>query len=656
MLLSYVGAGGLTCCVAARARARRAGRRSSAGSSSRSRRTGSGRASATCSARSRCCSRSRCSGSRREAAAGAPSRWSRSPRSRSRARSTSRSARSRSSPPTRSCAGACASPSSAARPRRSRAGCSCSGRRSRARSARAAARSRRSRFYSAKWSDFVHRGLPPRERELRLPRLAHAARRARSGSSLLVRGRRVGLAAVLARASLVPSLLALGTHLPSYSWLWQHVGPFRYPRVPERLMPIACLSLAALVAFALPRRRVWAGDARVAIVLLAADLHVHAYGASAADRGNAAYTALRGAGRVGCSSCRSSSRTCTTARSTTPTRCRRRASGRAATRRSRPSRRKRLAQRLERLNCGDWTGVDLAALGVRFVTLHQGQFTLNAATPNRAWFASLGLARHGWRKIGARRRRDAVDARCRRRRSRRRRAAARPPRPLPGLVRPERRRRADERDACAALGLRLGLARALGDGAAAAAHDVRRRRAPGRPAARVRARGGSCCRSARSARWHLVTLDVPRLAPTKPRATGVRLLSVVPSLDDGDDALFGLRAVLGPERRGEPLLELAGLRELLDDVRAADELALDEHLRDRRPAGELARAPGGSPGRARTSTAVTGAPASRSARRARSELPHMMNWGVPFMNRATGSFSTTVLIRSCSSLMPLPSS
>ncbi|MGZ4381476.1 MAG: hypothetical protein ACXVZ3_08650, partial [Gaiellaceae bacterium] len=29
--------------------------------------------------------------------------------------------------------------------------------------------------------------------------------------------------------------------------------------------------------------------------------------------------------------------------------------------------------------------------------------------------------------------------------------------------------------------------------------------------------------------WHLITLDVPGLVPTKPRATGVRLLSVVPS-------------------------------------------------------------------------------------------------------------------------------
>ena len=58
-----------------------------------------------------------------------------------------------------------------------------------------------------------------------------------------------------------------------------------------------------------------------------------------------------------------------------------------------------LAKRLERLNCGDWTGIDLASLGVRFVTLHRGQYTLNTATPNRAWFASLGLARHGWRKV-----------------------------------------------------------------------------------------------------------------------------------------------------------------------------------------------------------------------------------------------------------------
>src|SRR4051794_19009769 len=56
-------------------------------------------------------------------------------------------------------------------------------------------------------------------------------------------------------------------------------------------------------------------------------------------------------------------------------------------------------------------------------------------------------------------------------------------------------------------------------------------------------------------------------------------------------------------------------------------------------------------GSGRTSTAVTGAPASRSARSARSELPHMTNCGVPFMKSTTGSFSITCLIVSFSSLI-----
>src|SRR2546423_5720918 len=56
-------------------------------------------------------------------------------------------------------------------------------------------------------------------------------------------------------------------------------------------------------------------------------------------------------------------------------------------------------------------------------------------------------------------------------------------------------------------------------------------------------------------------------------------------------------------------------------------------------------------GSGRMSTAVTGAPASRSARSARSEFPHMMNWGVPFMKSATGSFSMTCWIVSRSSVI-----
>src|SRR5689334_23586152 len=55
---------------------------------------------------------------------------------------------------------------------------------------------------------------------------------------------------------------------------------------------------------------------------------------------------------------------------------------------------------------------------------------------------------------------------------------------------------------------------------------------------------------------------------------------------DGDYPLFARAAVLGAELLAERLLQLAARLELLDDVGAADELAADEHLRDRRPARE----------------------------------------------------------------------
>src|SRR3954462_6488287 len=56
-------------------------------------------------------------------------------------------------------------------------------------------------------------------------------------------------------------------------------------------------------------------------------------------------------------------------------------------------------------------------------------------------------------------------------------------------------------------------------------------------------------------------------------------------------------------------------------------------------------------GSGRMFTAVTGAPASRSARSARSEFPHMMNCGVPFMKIVTGSFSISCWIVVLSSLI-----
>src|SRR5439155_25286848 len=70
------------------------------------------------------------------------------------------------------------------------------------------------------------------------------------GLALLLRARRLGLALALAVGAVVPVLLALGTHFPLYATVWHHFPPLRYPRVPERELPVACLAIAALAAFA----------------------------------------------------------------------------------------------------------------------------------------------------------------------------------------------------------------------------------------------------------------------------------------------------------------------------------------------------------------------------------------------------------------------
>ena len=147
--------------------------------------------------------------------------------------------------------------------------------------------------YSAHWSDFVERhDRDGPERFVFLGWLTPLV--ALAGVASLAVSRRAALAVLLALAAVVPMLLALGTTLPLYSTLWRHVEPFRFPRVPERLMPIACLALAALVAFALDRVRAPALIA-IAVVAIALDLDVNAYGRSAADPHNRAYAALRAA-------------------------------------------------------------------------------------------------------------------------------------------------------------------------------------------------------------------------------------------------------------------------------------------------------------------------------------------------------------------------
>ena len=63
-----------------------------------------------------------------------------------------------------------------------------------------------------------------------------------AGLVILVRRRSYGLAGVFGVATLVPVIFALGTTTPIYEAVRFVVWPLRYPRVPERLMPIACLA------------------------------------------------------------------------------------------------------------------------------------------------------------------------------------------------------------------------------------------------------------------------------------------------------------------------------------------------------------------------------------------------------------------------------
>jgi hypothetical protein len=209
---------------------------------------------------------------------------------------------------------------------------------------------------------------------------------------VLLAARRYGLALVLGLGAVVPIVLALGTRTPIYSALWDVLPPFRYPRVPGRLLPIACLCIAGLVAFALARfRAVWV--AAVALALLPVDLHARIYGRS--DPGER--PATRAAGRVLELPVFDPGVHYGSVYLWYDTRVpRERPAGYATTA---PKAAKRVARRLERLNCGDWSGGTdgyLRRLGVTTVDLHLGLYTKNSAVPDRAYFAMRGLLRHGW--------------------------------------------------------------------------------------------------------------------------------------------------------------------------------------------------------------------------------------------------------------------
>jgi hypothetical protein len=223
-----------------------------------------------------------------------------------------------------------------------------------------------------------------------------------AGLVLLVRTRRYGLVVALAVGAVVPMLLALGTHFPLYSTLWHHFAPVRYPRVPERQMPVACLALAALAAFAVARAarsfpKLVTVCYLVAVVALAADLRVTGvYDAAAADRGNGAYAALRGAppGRLLEVPVLHPSVQLGSIYLWYDQGARRQRPGGYST--IAPDAAARLALRLQELNCGDWrSGTDelLRRLGVRYVAFHRG---LGGPT---GWFAWRELRRHGFGQL-----------------------------------------------------------------------------------------------------------------------------------------------------------------------------------------------------------------------------------------------------------------
>jgi hypothetical protein len=188
-------------------------------------------------------------------------------------------------------------------------------------------------------------------------------------------------------------LLAFGTHFPLYETLWHHFPPLRYPRVPERLMPVACLAIAGLVAFAVARVR-WLALVAAVLVLLAADLRVSIYHAAAAEPGRPAYARLDGPGRLLELPVLHPNVHLGSVYLWYDQVARRERPGGYST--IAPQSAARLSLRLAELNCGDWRPGDdelLRRLGVRYVAFHRG-----LAGPT-GWFAWRELLGHGFGQV-----------------------------------------------------------------------------------------------------------------------------------------------------------------------------------------------------------------------------------------------------------------
>jgi hypothetical protein len=322
------------------------------------------------------------------------------------------------------------------------------------------------------------------------------------GLVLLVRARRYALAALLTLGVVVPFLLALGTHTPLYSPLWHALPPFRFPRVPERLLPIASLCIAALAAFAIARTRL----ALLAILLLFVDLHVHVYRESAP--GARATVAYHGSGRVLELPVFDPSVHYGSVYLWYDTASQRERPGGYAT--TAPKAAKRIADRLQRLNCGDWTGgtaQELERLGVRAIVLHLGLYDRGDAS-GTAWFAWQGLLQHGW---SVQRTAGSVWL------LERRRIGLLPTLPAPNPTRPV---------FCQGWYGDTGGGRYMSETHAPfwvyGGRSLRLTFAPSDPRPSTEVHGG------RQRGWHLVTVDVPRLVHVagQKNRVGARLLDV----------------------------------------------------------------------------------------------------------------------------------
>jgi hypothetical protein len=256
------------------------------------------------------------------------------------------------------------------------------------------------RRYSTEPLDFVNRWHAPRSEEFvylgwLTPALAVA------GLVYLARKRR-GLAVLLGIATLLPVLLALGVNLPGYEPLWRHFGPLHFTRVPGRLLPIADLALAALLAFAcagLVRR---AGSRSIAVaaalgVLVVLDLAVQPLSATAADPGNGAYRALATAppGRVLELPVFEPGQHFGSVYDYYQLQEAREQPGGYST--IAPQAAFDFALTHNRLSCGVWLpgdGADLERLGITRVLFHRGLYA--QAHRRGAWFAWRGLQQNGF--------------------------------------------------------------------------------------------------------------------------------------------------------------------------------------------------------------------------------------------------------------------